>query len=236
MATDEPASEEPWDPWSEEPQGERYYSVGLDLGQSQDYTALTTVRRTDLYRGEIKLYLCNHIVRYPLGTSYMDIVDDVVRLVQRPELQLERANWRGRIRTVGPTLVIDQTGVGRAVVNMFERALKPIREICPPLEGIIIHGGRNSGRSEDGITWSVSKLDIISAVQAALGEGRLRIVRSLKYADILKKELQDYRVRVSPTGHESFDARSGQHDDILLSLAIAVWLGENDRRCAGVPK
>lgn len=125
MATGEQAGseEQPWNPWEEESQGERSFAIGLDLGQTQDFTALTVVRRTDLYRGEIKLYLCNHIVRYSLGTSYMDIVDSVISLVQRPELQLEKPNWRGRIRTVYPTLVVDQTGVGRAVVNMFERAL-----------------------------------------------------------------------------------------------------------------
>jgi hypothetical protein len=166
-------------------------------------------------------------VRYPLNTSYPDIVDDVVRLMKRPELQLEQRNFYGRLRVVGPVLVVDQTGVGRPVVDMFRRAIEPMREVRPNCEGITIHGGRNSGRSEDGRGWIVSKLDLIGAVQAALGEGRLRIVRSLEHADTLRKELQDYRVRLSPTGHESFDARTGQHDDLILALSLCVWFAEN---------
>lgn len=238
MATDEQDTSEgePWDPWTEESEGERQFLIGLDLGQSQDYTALVVVRRTDLYRGEVKLYMCNHITRYPLGTPYTAIVDDVSRLMRRPELQLEKPNWRGRIRTVAPTLIVDETGVGRAIVDMFERAIKPMRDTCPSLEPVTIHGGRNSGRSEDGRGWSVSKIDLIGAVQAVMGEGRLRIVRSLQHADTLRREFQDYRVRIAPTGHESFDARSGQHDDIVIALGMCIWYGESAVRCAGVPK
>lgn len=238
MATDEPVSEELWDPWTEENEGERQYLIGLDLGQAADYSALVVVRQTSLtkYIDPVRLFLCNHVVRHPLGTPYTTIVDDVVRLMQRPELQLQKPNWRGRIRTVGPTLIVDATGVGRAVVNMFERAIKPMQDTCPGLEGITIHGGRNSGRSEDGNGWNVSKLDLIASVQACLGEGRLRIVRSLQHADLLRKEFQDYRVKLSAVGHESYDARSGQHDDLVLALAMCIWYGESAVRCAGVPK
>jgi hypothetical protein len=222
------ASEKPaWDPWTEEATGERQFLVGLDLGQSQDYTALTVVRQTDLYDGQVKLFLCNHVERFPLGTPYPDIVDSVVRLMKRPELQLEQRNFYGRLCTMFPTLVVDQTGVGRAVVNMFERAIDPMRGTYPNLEPVTIHGGRNSGRSEDGRGWAVSKIDLIGSVQAALGEGRLRIVRRLEHSETLKKELQDYRVRVSAAGHENYDARSGQHDDLVLALAMCIWFGES---------
>ena len=37
------------------------------------------------------------------------------------------------------------------------------------------------------------------------------------------RELQDFRVEYSAAGHLTFNARSGKHDDLVLTLAIAVW-------------
>jgi hypothetical protein len=43
-------------------------------------------------------------------------------------------------------------------------------------------------------------------------------------------ELLHYRVTVSAaTAHESFDARSGAHDDLVLAVALALWAAENVR-------
>jgi hypothetical protein len=39
----------------------------------------------------------------------------------------------------------------------------------------------------------------------------------------LVRELQDFRVEFTATGHLTFNARSGKHDDLVLALAIAVW-------------
>src|SRR4029077_3007312 len=62
-----------------------------------------------------------------------------------------------------------------------------------------------------------------SRVQALLHEGRLKILRELDEAGTLVRELQDFRVEYNTTGHLTFNARSGRHDDLVLALAIAVW-------------
>ena len=41
---------------------------------------------------------------------------------------------------------------------------------------------------------------------------------------MLIRELQDFRVEFSPAGQLTFTARSGRHDNLVLALAIAVWL------------
>jgi hypothetical protein len=69
----------------------------------------------------------------------------------------------------------------------------------------------------------VSKLTLVSRLQALLHEGRLKIQRELAEAETLVRELQDFRVEFSPTGHLTFNARAGKHDDLVLALAIAVW-------------
>jgi len=69
----------------------------------------------------------------------------------------------------------------------------------------------------------VPKLTLVSRLQALLHQGRLKIQRELAEADTLVRELQDFRVEYTATGHLTFNARSGKHDDLVLALAIAVW-------------
>jgi hypothetical protein len=57
------------------------YYVGLDLGQSADYTALAVVQKVPVYDAETgkhskELHL-KHLERYPLKTPYTDIADQV---------------------------------------------------------------------------------------------------------------------------------------------------------------
>src|SRR5476651_1156240 len=108
--------------------GEVMYSdffIGLDLGQTQDNTALAILERTEktfeiVYpdkpaRIEKKWnFGCRDLKRWPLGTSYPAIVDDVAELVKKPPLG-------------NAHLVIDGTGVGRPVTDMFAKARLPVR-------------------------------------------------------------------------------------------------------------
>src|SRR5690242_14224503 len=74
------------------------YTLGLDLGQAQDPTALVVVQETwgskyldggtggwveEELRPELRAYALIHAERFPLGTNYMTIVADTVRRVNR---------------------------------------------------------------------------------------------------------------------------------------------------------
>ena len=83
------------------------YVVGLDLGQKQDYTAVTLIEKSrtvyyerDAYTAEyLTDTVCRvvHAHRLPLGTSYPDVVEYVRRL-------LVRAPDGGRGRAAGGSL------------------------------------------------------------------------------------------------------------------------------------
>ena len=186
-----------------------HYIVGLDLGQSRDPTAIAVLRRLAAFGGAnanllfedgTELYQCGHLERLPLGTSYPAVVAHVRGLLER----LPR----------GTELVIDFTGVGRPVFDMFENSgIDPI--------GVLISGGAKE--SGDGRIFTVPKLTLISWVQALLHQERLKIHRALPEAKALVKELEDFRVDFTAAGHMTFNARSGTHDDLLLALAIAAW-------------
>ena len=51
----------------------------------------------------------------------------------------------------------------------------------------------------------------------------------------LVREMQEMRVRVGPNGREQYAARgAGEHDDIVMAVALAAWWLER-RRLGGGP-
>jgi hypothetical protein len=146
------------------------------------------------------IFQVGHLERMPLGTPYPGIVAHVGRLLAK--------------LPAGTELIIDFTGVGRPVFDMF------VYSGISPL-GVLITGG--TAETSDGATRSVPKLTLVSRLQALLHEGRLKILRELAEAETLVRELQDFRVEFTAAGHLTFNARSGKHDDLVLALAIAVW-------------
>ena len=146
------------------------------------------------------IFQVGHLERLPLGTLYPAIVDHVGCLLTK---------LPGH-----PELVIDFTGVGRPVFDMFvDSGIHPT--------GVVITGGMSE--AQNGLICSVSKLNLVSRLQALLHEARLKIQRELDEADTLVRELQDFRMEYTAAGHMTFNARSGKHDDLVLALAIAVW-------------
>jgi Terminase RNaseH-like domain len=177
------------------------YVVGVDLGQSYDPTAIAAVRRVDDDQTD-PIFQVGHLQRLPLNTPYPGVVRHVATMLNTPRLRNKSE------------LVIDYTGVGRPVFDMFQVAgISPI--------GVSIHAG--DAVTHEGRTYKVPKLILISGVQALLHSGRLKIQKNLPDAPALVAELQDFRGVVSDTGYWKFGARSGKHDDLVLAVAIALW-------------
>lgn len=191
-----------------DPPTRAYYIAGLDLGKAQDPTALAVLETRDTPGGigPDAVYHCRHLQRFKLGTSYPHIVASVRELCRREPLL-----------TFRPRLAVDQTGVGNAVVDIFKQA-----EINADLQPILIHGG-DRATNEDGV-WRVPKRELVGVTQVALQTGRLKIARDLPEVGVLTRELQNFQVSISDSGFDSYNARVGAHDDLVLALAMALWL------------
>jgi terminase large subunit-like protein len=151
-----------------------------------------------------------HAERMPLGTLYPDVVSHVGDLLNRPPL---RDNCY---------LVIDESGVGRAVGDMFEAAgLRAVR--------ISITAGTEVTKLP-GLRFNVAKTQLISAVDAALHSGDLRFAAALRERHTLSEEFKDFRRHLTAAGHAVYQARTGKHDDLVLAVAIAVWWATERRR------
>lgn len=188
------------------------FYIGLDLGQSQDYTALSVIDRWP------NTYQLVHLERYPLGTLYPDIVERVVDLIDSPELQQAKLQDES-VKKEKPTLVIDGTGVGRPVTDLFRAALGE-RAI---LRSVLIHGGATT--THDGGYSRVPKRELISRAVALMQSGELRIARDLALTPTLVQELRNFKVKINvATGHDSYEAwREGQHDDLVLAACLSLW-------------
>jgi hypothetical protein len=199
------------------------FVAGLDLGQAADYSALAIVEHVPVggpfarpRQDDQQLFHVRHLHRYQLGTRYPEVVDDVSSLLVRDPL-------RGKVE-----LAIDATGVGRGVVDLFTAP-----KITAPLLPITITAGDVvTSEWEAGCKrYRVPKRDLIIAVQVLLQTGRLKIASDLPFAETLTRELLNYRVKINLAGHDSYGAgpagldawREGEHDDMLLALALACW-------------
>lgn len=193
------------------------FVFGLDLGKEMDYTALVVVERAlvkDLARKNGRsfyVYTIRYIKRWQLNTLYTQIIPDVSELVERPPMA-----W--------PLLAVDYTGPGSSVVE-FLRAAQPKARIHP----VQITAG-SAVTMQDG-HWHVAKSVLVSTMQVLIQTERLKYADAGeglgRLGDTLKKELHNFKRKVTPAGNESFEAwREKEHDDIVLATAIACWLGE----------
>jgi hypothetical protein len=199
------------------------YFVGLDLGQSRDFTALAVVEMaesavydsaTSSRRVETTLRL-RHVERVPLGTAYPEIVERVADVVGTEPL-------KGCC-----DLIVDATGVGRPVVELLQR-----RGLGCTIRPVLVTGGQRE--TNEGGYYGVPKRDLMFGLQVMLQGNALTIAAGLKFGAALVKELAEMRVKLSSSGNEQFGAwREGTHDDMVFAVALACWGVEKGRAWCG---
>ena len=122
------------------------FFVGLDLGQAQDYTALSVIERigesADDYRYDVR-----HLQRFALGTTYPAIVEAVAKMCQSKPIASDYS------------LVADATGVGAAVMDLLEASGLSLTRVT-------ITGGDTV--SQEGSHYRVPKRDLVGVLQVLL--------------------------------------------------------------------
>jgi hypothetical protein len=193
--------------WLERPPPRPTYLAALDLGQLADYSAWCVVERQGPPGGQAA-YHVRDLHRWPLGTAYPAVVQDVVARLARPPLDATTK------------LVADATGCGLPVVDLLRPALGP------RLAAVLITAGAEASRA--GALWHVPKQMLVAGVQVALQTGRLKIAAALPAAAALQQELASFQMKFTPAANVVYGTwREGQHDDLVLSVALAVWAGEH---------
>jgi hypothetical protein len=179
------------------------FIVGVDLGQTSDYTAITILEKR-----EDNAYDVRYLERVR-NTPYTTIVMRLNHLVKR--------------LPVRPYMAVDATGVGRPVIDMIRAANLPAT-IYP----ITLTGGDSVIR--DGMERRVPKRDVASTIAVLLQTRCLRVANGLRESETLLRELLNFRVKISLSGHDTYEAwREQEHDDLVLAVGLAAWLFEKGR-------
>lgn len=200
------------------------YLIGCDLGQALDYTAIVVAEQlpgisTDKARYQIPFLERWHPHRYG------DVITRVATIVQKLRAPVHVVGDDGRYETMRApvTLVVDRTGVGRAVGDQFTDAALDV-----DLQLVTITGGDSV--TKDGESLRVPKRDLAGVVAVLLQSSRLEITKDSPHSETLRSELRNFRVKISASGHDSYGAgddwRENAHDDLVLATALALWAGE----------
>jgi len=123
-------------------------------------------------------------------------------------------------------LVVDATGCGRPVCDMIRQAgMKPY---C-----VNITSGNSV--SHQGGFHGVPKMELVMNAVTLFQSGRLRLASGLPLLDVFTHELTNFRIKVNLAGHVGFEAwREKDHDDLVLSVALACWYAEMRREYRAV--
>jgi hypothetical protein len=194
------------------------YLVGLSLAQAPDTTGYALVRR-EWYGREHPLpenvnpgawhhTICD-LHRFSVGSTYDEIAQGVV-------LRLEQSG------IVNPPVVIDITGVGESVIKRVRLSLREnetheIRLTAQP-------------RIEKGENWETNlpKVEMVTVLQIALQQKRLKIPKTLPEVETLVRELGDFRYKPKLAGPMPAEVewRPGRNDDLVFAVALAIWQGD----------
>jgi hypothetical protein len=209
------------------------YVVAVDVGQANDYTALAVLHHYQTFEnrtayeqastGEARLaghHDLVHLERFrDLGyPAQVRRVEERFAEVKRHAAETDR--YGGDV-----SLVVDATGVGKPILDMF-------RDHGLHARGVIITGGETSSHA-DGLD-RVPKRELVTTLQIALQARRLRIAEELPLAELLLQEFRGFRVKITLTGHAKFGNdvgawREADHDDLVLAVALGVWTIEHRR-------
>lgn len=189
------------------------YTIGLDLGQSQDFSALAVVEHVwslppgvsdeSRFRSDVHHHHEFHVRalrRWPLGTSYVSVTDDVCQTMRSPEFR------------DCATLLYDATGVGRAVGDLMDEKFRDHRL-----------------RSPQPVTITAPiKENLVSTILVALQRGRLKMAAGIPLGEELLDELQLFQQKIRQSGATSYEFnRKGEgHGDLASALMVALRWGE----------
>jgi hypothetical protein len=127
-----------------------------------------------------------------------------------------------RPELTGTVLAVDETGVGRPVVDLLDTSC-----IQADLRPITITGGHEVHPGER-MGWKVPKKCLVSTLQVLLQGRRLTVAKQLPFAAALVEELQNFQVKVTEAANETFGALGeGYHDDLVMAIMIAAWAAEH---------
>ena len=188
------------------------YLIGLDLGQVNDFTALAVVERpvagaARLRSRFIRFGICS---AWPLGMPYPQIVPAVARLATGAHWRaVTRLWWLIRRASAGPSWTCSVSTLVRV-----------------PIVPVTITAGKQRTATWTARACAEERVGHLSSVVVAKPTSQSGPKDCLMLRSLVR-ELLDFRVKITVAANETFGTwREGQHDDLVLAVALACWQAE----------
>jgi hypothetical protein len=227
------------------------YYLGLDLGQSRDYSALAIIEE-QLYIGAgwanevlyqedydkglsagwvspaaLTAYRAGHALRLSEEYGRPAEVPLAVRHLERFELGTKYTDVVDGVAA----LVRSEPLRNMPAILLVDKTgvgaavLDSFTHAGIGAVAITLHGGSSINRDPQRAGFRVPKRDLVTVTQVLLQNGRLKIAASLPEADTLRRELLNFKVTIDPkTAHDSYSHwRENEHDDLVLATSMAAW-------------
>jgi hypothetical protein len=206
------------------------FHLGCDLGKENDYTAICFLqKRTPLdhrnRRIDSPTYEVLTMKRFPLKTSYVSIVGEISNRLKRHPFD-SWMDFKGvrRPSRIPTHLAFDKTGTGAAVAELLKND-DFLDSRLEKLTGINITGGREPSEGNDAL--NIPKRDLIMATLISFEQGHLEFAADMPELPLLIDELQNFEMKFTAKGNDSYSAKGSNHDDLVLALSLAVWSARN---------
>src|SRR5262245_55830228 len=210
-------------------------TVGIDVGQSQDPTAIAVVEREWRSRpphpetGEERAPLDHYNVRFlrtlGLNIPYPSIANTLKGLIDRVNERVAGASLdyvRGELQQVdwpSVTVYVDATGVGQPMLDLLTFAGLSVTGVY------FTHGDRRVVQidAETEIRRIIlGKAYMVARLQALLQTRRLHLPETPP-SRVLSRELLNYQIRVDQNANDRYGAfKVGTHDDLVTALGLCV--------------
>ncbi len=156
------------------------YCLCADLGQAKDGTGLLVLKRSQDIdeNGQVTPVSISVVdaFRYPLGTAYTLIADTIAEMLAADPFR-ELKNGDGYVYRKKAVVVVDKTGVGRAVLDILHaKGVRPV--------GITATGG-NQANAESYDSFNVPVKDLWAGMQIYFQNKQIIIPENLELRDAL---------------------------------------------------
>ncbi len=189
-----------------------HFILGASIGTGIQPTAVAVLEhevwKNEKWKPETVALSLRYLERIPLDAGYPDTVSRIDTLLKTTAIKDEECDKAS-------DLVLDVTGSGRAVVELFDRAA--IAPIVVTITGAGV-------REEEAKDWRIPKVELVGNLQVLYQTERLKMASALELVPTLIDELRDFKMRpprIDPNDPETW--REGQFDDLVFAVALAAW-------------
>lgn len=205
------------------------YIIGQDIAKKVDYTT-TVIHR--IVPELIKGTTTNRIYKFE------DVVFRDKRQLKYTELPVYTKELLESLDLAGNSvLLVDGTGVGEAVYDLYEdAALDPLKIIFGSGESVSVQRQRDKGNWSTSRFGSISayvvpKVDLVGSLQVYVQQGKLRQAEGLAFMADVENQYRNFVGRINEkTKYVKYGNSSDEiHDDWVVADAMCTWYTQHTR-------